>query len=62
MKYYKVVEDGYITAIGSNIVGDEITEEEYIMILDVIRKKPIPQEGFDYMLTEDLRWEKFVKE
>lgn len=57
MKYYKVIEGEYISAIGVNIEGEEITEEEYAVLLDVIRSKPIPQEDYDYMLTEDLRWE-----
>lgn len=57
MKYYKVIEDGYISAIGVNIEGEEITEEEYAELLHVIRNKPIPPEEHDYRLTEDLRWE-----
>ena len=59
MKYCKVIEDGYITAIGANIDGVEIGEEEYAIILDTIRNKPTPREGFDFMLTEDLRWEEY---
>lgn len=57
MKYYKVIEGGYISAIGVNIEGEEITEDEYTVLLDIIRSKPIPQKDCDYMLTEDLRWE-----
>lgn len=57
MKYYKVIEDGYISAIGVNIEGEEITEEEYAMLLDVIRSKPIPPENYDYRLSKGLQWE-----
>ena len=57
MKYYKVIEDGYISAIGVNIEGEEITAEEYAILLDVIRSKPMAQDDGDYRLTEDLRWE-----
>lgn len=59
MKYYKVVEDGYITVIGSNIVGDEITEAEYTALLDAIKNAPSAEEGFEYRLTEAGQWELF---
>lgn len=59
MKYYKVIEDGYITIIGENIVGEEISEEEYNTIMNVIENKPLTKEGFDYRLKEDLTWEEY---
>lgn len=59
MKYYKVIEDGYITVIGENIVGEEISEEEYNNIMSVIDNRPKTREGFDYRLKEDLTWEKY---
>ena len=37
--------------------GNEITEEEYNKILQIILSKPIAPEGFDYILTNELIWE-----
>lgn len=55
--YYKTIEDGYITSIGTGVGQEEITQEEYNEILAVIQSRPIPEAGFDYKLREDLTWE-----
>lgn len=58
IKYFKQIEDGYITAIMEGETGEnEITEEEYNAILAVIRSRPVPDAGYDYKLREDLTWE-----
>lgn len=57
MRYYKFVESGYIVAVGTGTGGEEITENEYSVILKTIQDKPTPPEGKDYRLTESLEWE-----
>jgi hypothetical protein len=57
MRYYKVIEDGYIVAIGTGADGEEITKEEYDEIMSIIRNKPTAESGYDYKLKEDLTWE-----
>ena len=56
-KYFKNVEDGYITAICTGHGKSEITKEEYENILSVIRNRPTPEVGYDYKLRTDLSWE-----
>lgn len=56
-KYYKNIENGYITAISTGSGGVEITQEEYNEILAVIQSRPIPEAGYDYKLRENLTWE-----
>lgn len=56
--YIKAIENGYITAVGTGIVGEEITESEYDEILSVIRNKP-KAEGKGYKLKTDLTWEAY---
>ena len=55
--YYKIITDGYITAVGTGVGDIEITQDEYESILAVIQSRPIPDAGFDYRLREDLTWE-----
>ena len=57
MKYYKIIETGYIISIGTGSGGAEITKQEYAEILAVIRNKPTPRDGYDYRLKTDLTWE-----
>ena len=57
MRYYKIVESGYLVVIGTGNGGAEITKEEYENILTVINEKPIAENGYDYRLKEDLTWE-----
>ena len=55
--YYKTIEGGFITSIGTCAGQTEITQEEYDSILAVIQSRPIPDAGFDYRLREDMTWE-----
>ena len=59
MRYYKIVESGYLVVIGTGNGGAEITKEEYENILTVINEKPIAESGYDYRLKEDLTWETY---
>lgn len=59
MKFYKMIENGYIVLIGVGCGGEEITEHEYNTIMDVIHNKPTAEEGYDYKLTENLEWEQY---
>lgn len=59
MRYYKIIEEGYIIAIGIGQDGVEINEEEYNELLAFITKRPIPTEGKDFRLTEQCLWEEF---
>lgn len=58
-RYYKIVEDGYVTSIGTGKDGEEITAEEYEEIRALIADKPTPPEGYDYRLTAALEWEPY---
>jgi hypothetical protein len=55
--YYKNIEDGYITSIGTGAGQVEITQDEYEYILTAIQSRPTPEPGFDYRLREDMSWE-----
>lgn len=57
MRYYKIIIDGYLIAVGSGSGGEEITETKYNDLLEVIRNKPTAESGYDYRLREDLEWE-----
>lgn len=57
MRYYKMIIDGYLVAVGSGSGGTEITAEEYAELLNIIRTKPVASEGYDYRLKSDLTWE-----
>ena len=58
MRYFKLIQDGYILSIGEGYDGVEISEDEYNEIMAVIDAKPEAEKGFDYLLKEDLTWEK----
>lgn len=57
MRYYKMLSDGYIDAIGTGYGGTEITEAEYSELMAIIQARPTPEEGYSYKLREDLTWE-----
>ena len=61
MRYYKIVENGYIMSIGTGGGGTEITETEYNTILSVIQQKPPRTETTDYHLLPDLTWEQYER-
>ena len=55
MRYYKIISDNYILAIGTGYGGEEISEQEYNEIMSVIRSCP-NEEGKGYRLKTDLTW------
>lgn len=57
VKYYKVIENRYIKAVGTGSIGEEITETEYRTIINTIKRKPTAPSGYSYRLTVDLEWE-----
>ena len=57
MRYYKMIIDSYLVAIGNGSGGTEITADEYAELLNIIRSKPVATEGYDYRLKSDLTWE-----
>ena len=59
MRYYKLIENGYIMAIGTGGGGVTITEAEYNQIMSVIQQKPPRTETTDFRLKEDLTWEEY---
>lgn len=58
-KYYKIIENGYIVAVGTN--GSDsctgTTKAKYEEIRNVILNKPEHDNSHDYRLKEDLTWE-----
>lgn len=62
MRYYKTIENGYISSIGTGGGGTEITGTEYNKILSVIQNKPPRDGSIDYRLTENLTWEQYERE
>lgn len=57
MRYYKIIDGGYILGIGTGLDGEEITEQEYADIYAVIQSRPEPPDGYDYRLKENMEWE-----
>lgn len=57
MRFYKIINNGYLIAVGNGSGGTEITEAEYNNLLSVIHNKPTTPEGYDYRLREDSTWE-----
>lgn len=56
--FAKVIENGFISEIGTGIVGTEITESKYNAIMQKIRTKPTDPDGYAYQLRADtLEWE-----
>ena len=51
MRFFKLIENGYIKAVGTGFGGIEITEAEYIELLDKSRNKPEAPEGHEYWIT-----------
>ena len=59
MRYYKLIDSGYILAIGTGNGGEEITAAEYDEIMTLIHNKPVETETIKYRLKTDLTWEQY---
>lgn len=55
--WYKEIENGHIICVGTGMNFTQITVEEYNTIMSVIRSRPVPPDGYDYVLKTDLTWE-----
>ena len=62
MKYYKIVENGYLIAIGTGeSSGEEITKEEYDNIMTIVCNRPEVGENVGCRLKTDLTWELYER-
>lgn len=61
MRYYKTIENNYITFIGTGGGGTAISKMEYNQILAAIRQKPARTTTTDFRLKEDLTWEEYER-
>lgn len=58
MRYYRDIIDGYIIAVGTGTGGMEISEGEYLSLLELIHNRPTDApKGCAYRLKDDLTWE-----
>ena len=58
MRYYKITSNGYLHSIGTGgVSGEEITQQEYERIENVIRNASTAPDGHAYVITESLEWE-----
>lgn len=59
--YYKTIKNGYVTMIGMGtyISGEEVTQEEYDNLVNIIKNRPSAEDGYGYRLTEGLEWEQY---
>lgn len=59
MRHYKLIDGGYILAIGEGNGGEEITRAEYETILAAIHALPEAPAGKGYRLKTDLTAEAY---
>ena len=58
MMFFKTIDNGYISGIGTGNGGTGITESEYSTIMQKIQNKPTDPDGYAYRLRADnLEWE-----
>ena len=62
MRYFKLIDNGYIIAIGTGGGGTEIIEAEYNELMAVIQNRPQQTDTIGYRLRTDLTWEEFEVE
>lgn len=62
MRYYKIINNNYIIAIGTGNGGTEITKSEYNKIMSIIQNRPQETETTAYRLKDDLTWEPYEVE
>lgn len=59
MRYYKIIDNGYIKSVGTGASGVEITQNEYAAVMAAIGGKPPRTDTTDYRLTTELEWESY---
>lgn len=52
MRFYKIIQNGFLECVGQGLDGEEITEQEYNDLLAIIRNKPADPEGYIYRINE----------
>lgn len=57
MRYYKTINDNYLSMVGIGNGGEEITESEYTELMNLISNRPTAPKGFGCRLTTGLVWE-----
>lgn len=57
MRYYKVINDGYLDLVGTGFGGTEISEDEYNAIIEIVKTCPTAPDGYAYRLKTDITWE-----
>ena len=57
MRYFIVINNGYIEMVGYGYDGEEITKEQHDHISSIINACPIAPDGYTYLLRTDLTWE-----
>lgn len=57
MRHYKMLNDGYLVAIGTGAGGEEITKAEYMNLYGIILSRPEAPEGYVCRLTAEGEWE-----
>lgn len=57
MRYFKITENHYITAVGMGFCGEAITKEEYDELFSLISNVPQPKPNNEYRLKDDFSWE-----
>lgn len=62
MRYYKVIDNGYIVMVGTGNGGTETTGSEYNSIMCAVANRPTETETIGYRLRGDLSWESYEKE
>ena len=60
--YKKIIQNGYIVAVGSGDFGTDITEDEYNALLEILQNRPQETAEIGYRLKTDLTWESYEKE
>ena len=56
IRYFKNIDKEYITNISTNFGKIEISETEYLTILDMVQNRPSQPKGYLAMLKTDLTW------
>lgn len=57
MRYYKIIENNIIIAIGIGLGGEEIEKTQYDEIYEKIKNIPQADDGYVYKLKENLELE-----
>ena len=59
MMYRVYINNDYIISIAHGVTDGSIDENAYLFLKNVIKNKPVPQEGYDYRLKSNLMWEQY---